>query len=208
MSQHDFDIANQTAPNTRADLNLALKALASNSSGVSAPTTTYANMIYYNTSTNILYKRNEADSAWIALGTVDESLGIFTASGATTLASEAEALAGTNNTKIMTPLRVKEVIDANSFGAEQIWQDFTASRLSLTYYQNTTGRAISVSITYSSEASSPGLSVSQDGSTLLRVCKGGPGVSGSFNTIVPNNWYYRATGFPVIGSITGWFELR
>lgn len=116
MSQHDFDIANQTAPNTRADLNLALKALASNSSGASAPTTTYANMIYYNTSTNILYKRNEADSAWISLGTVDESLGTFTPSGFV-LASQAEAEAGTENTKVMTPLRVSQAISAAPLGS-------------------------------------------------------------------------------------------
>lgn len=83
MSQHDFDIANQTAPNTRGDINNALKALASLSSGASAPTTTYANMMYYNASTNILYKRNEADSAWITMGTVDESAGTFTPSGST-----------------------------------------------------------------------------------------------------------------------------
>jgi len=93
MSQHDFDIANQTAPNTRADLNLALKALASVSSGASAPTTTYANMIYYNTSDNKLYKRNEADSAWITVGTFDEGAGTFTPSEPTLA-----ALAGLNTT--------------------------------------------------------------------------------------------------------------
>ena len=45
MSQHDFDIANQTASNARVDINLALKALGSLSSGSTAPTTTYANML-------------------------------------------------------------------------------------------------------------------------------------------------------------------
>ena len=112
MSQHDFDIANQTAPLARADINLALKALASNSSGSVAPTTTYANMTYYNTANNILYKRNEADSAWITLGTVDETAGTFTPSGAVALASQAEAEAGTESTKTMTPLRVKQAITA------------------------------------------------------------------------------------------------
>jgi len=115
MSQHDFDIANQTAPNARADINLALKALASNSSGSVAPTTTFANMTYYNTATNILYKRNEADSAWITLGTVDETAGTFTPSGERALASQAEAQAGVNNTALMTPLRTFEAIgQANS----------------------------------------------------------------------------------------------
>ena len=59
MSQHDFNIANQTASATRADLNNALSALASLSSGTVAPTTTYANMLWYETDTNWLYVRNE-----------------------------------------------------------------------------------------------------------------------------------------------------
>lgn len=80
MSQHDFDIANQTASNARTDINNALKALASLSSGATAPTTTYANMLWYDTANNQIKKRNEADSAWITLGTLDESAGTFSQS--------------------------------------------------------------------------------------------------------------------------------
>lgn len=65
MAQHDFDIANQTFPNTRTDLNLALKAIASQNSGVSEPTTMFANMMWYDTGNNILKMRNEANDAWI-----------------------------------------------------------------------------------------------------------------------------------------------
>ena len=68
MSQHDFDIANQTASNARVDINLALKALGSLSSGATAPTTTYANMLWYDTGANILKMRSEADDAWISMG--------------------------------------------------------------------------------------------------------------------------------------------
>lgn len=77
MSQHDFDIASQTASNARVDINNALKALASLSSGGTAPTTTYANMLWYDTGTNQIKKRNEADSAWVTLGTVDDTAGTF-----------------------------------------------------------------------------------------------------------------------------------
>jgi microcystin-dependent protein len=80
MSQHDFDIANQTASNARTDINNALKALASLSSGTSAPTTTYANMLWYDTANDQIKKRNEADSAWIILGTVSEASGTFSPS--------------------------------------------------------------------------------------------------------------------------------
>ncbi len=73
MSQHDFEIANQTASNARSDINNALQALASNNSGTSAPSTTYANMWWYETDTNILKIRNEADTAWINFAYVDST---------------------------------------------------------------------------------------------------------------------------------------
>ena len=81
MSQNDMVIANQTAPNFRADLNSALQALASTSSGSSAPATTYANMLWYDTSSNILKMRSEADDAWIEIGTLDQSGNTFAPSG-------------------------------------------------------------------------------------------------------------------------------
>lgn len=81
MSTHDYVIDNQSAVAFRADLNAALLAVVTqNSSGV-APTTTYADMFWYDTATNILKKRNEANSAWINLGTIDEVAGTFTPSG-------------------------------------------------------------------------------------------------------------------------------
>jgi hypothetical protein len=81
MSQNDYVIANQTTPLFRADLNLALQALASNSSGSSAPSTTYANMMWYDTTNNILKMRSEADDAWISLGTLDQGSNTFTPFG-------------------------------------------------------------------------------------------------------------------------------
>jgi len=81
MSQSDYVIDNQTAPNFRADLNLALQALASTSSGATAPSTTYANMLWYDTATNILKMRSEANDAWIDLGTLDQSTNTFSVAG-------------------------------------------------------------------------------------------------------------------------------
>ncbi len=75
MSQNDFDIANQGFAATRADLNNALKALASNSSGDTAPATPYANQFWYETDTNILHIRNEANSAWLDLMVIDGATG-------------------------------------------------------------------------------------------------------------------------------------
>jgi len=73
MAQHDMNIANQGFPATRADLNNALQALASNNSGTSAPSTTFANQWWYDTTNNKLYIRNEANNAWIEVAILDQT---------------------------------------------------------------------------------------------------------------------------------------
>jgi len=81
MAQHDFTIDNQSAPAFRGDLNNALEALGTLSSGATAPATTYANMLWYDTANNILKMRSEADDAWIDLGTLDQSGNTFAPAG-------------------------------------------------------------------------------------------------------------------------------
>lgn len=110
MAQHDYVIDNQGSAAARADLNNLFQAIASQNSGATAPATTYANMFWYETDTNVLWKRNEANSAWISLGTVDETNSKFEPNQ--TFATQAEAEAGTNNTKATTPLRVAQAIAA------------------------------------------------------------------------------------------------
>ena len=74
MSQHDFIIDNQFFPQTRADINAAFQAIASNSSGDTEPSTTYANQWWYETDTNILKIRNEANDGWVDVITLDASM--------------------------------------------------------------------------------------------------------------------------------------
>jgi hypothetical protein len=70
MSQNDFNIANQGFASFRGDLNSALQALASTSSGATAPATPYANQLWYDTANDLLKIRNEANSDWIDVLTV------------------------------------------------------------------------------------------------------------------------------------------
>lgn len=65
MSQNDFSVANANGATVRADINSALQALASLSSGSSAPSTTYANMWWHDDTNDILKIRDEANTAWI-----------------------------------------------------------------------------------------------------------------------------------------------
>jgi microcystin-dependent protein len=67
MSQADLDIANISRSLVRAEINASLQALASCSSGASAPSTTYAYQLWADTSSGYLKQRNAANSAWITL---------------------------------------------------------------------------------------------------------------------------------------------
>lgn len=109
MATHDYVIDNQSAPAFRSDLNSALQAIVTQNSNATAPTTTYANMIWYDTANNQLKKRNEANSAWVTLGTIDEATGTFLPNA---LASQAQAETGTDNTTLVSPLRVSQAIAA------------------------------------------------------------------------------------------------
>ena len=68
-----MNIANQGFPATRADLNNALQAIATNNSGTSAPSTTFANQWFYNETSNKLFIRNEANNAFIEVATLDQT---------------------------------------------------------------------------------------------------------------------------------------
>lgn len=128
MSQHDLNIANQTAANARADINNALQALGSTSSGATAPSTTFANMHWYDTSANILKQRSEANDAWISIGYFDQSANSFrilddtqvvNTSGVQTglLGDQATSVwqAGTGTTEsLVSPAKVKEAAKGTS----------------------------------------------------------------------------------------------
>lgn len=125
MSQHDFNIANQTAVNARTDINNALVALASLNSGTAAPSTTFANMLWYETDTNRLYIRNEANTAWLDFGYIDQTGGfrpldntpVVTTAGTQTgvLGDQTTATwqAGTGTTQsLVSPANIKSAINA------------------------------------------------------------------------------------------------
>ena len=73
MAQHDFNIANQGFPAFRSDLNNALSATVSLSSGSSQPSTMFAYQLWYDTSNNIIKQRNGDNDAWINLFAVNQT---------------------------------------------------------------------------------------------------------------------------------------
>lgn len=84
-SQNDYNIANDTGANFRADLNSALAAIVSQNSGTTAPATTYAYQFWVDTSSGAILKmRNGANNAWIVVGDMSQiGLGLLARTGGT-----------------------------------------------------------------------------------------------------------------------------
>ena len=81
MAQHDYIINNQTFPSYRTDHNNSLSAIATNNSGATEPSTTYAYQWWYDTSSNALKIRNADNDAWITIGTFDQATDSVTLTG-------------------------------------------------------------------------------------------------------------------------------
>ena len=140
MSQNDLVISNQTFPATRADITSALQALGSTNSGPSAPSTTYANMMWYDTTANILKIRSEANDGWISIGYLHQGENQFhilddtyvaDASGVHTglLGDQSTATwqAGTGTTEsLVSPAKVLAAINASGAISESA-RDVTGS---------------------------------------------------------------------------------
>ena len=133
-------IANQAAASARTDINGALQALASNSLGTSAPSTTYAGQFWFDSTNDILKIRNEADSAWLNVGLF--SSGAFVP--APGMASQAEAAAGVENTKFMTALRVAQAAFPTVSAAQNGYIKLGGSIMLQWGYKADTGTAMQV----------------------------------------------------------------
>lgn len=73
MAQEDYTISNADGATVRADINSHLEAIATNNSGSSAPSTTFAFQWWADTTTGLLKIRNSANTAWVTVGTLSDS---------------------------------------------------------------------------------------------------------------------------------------
>tara|TARA_R100000654_G_scaffold9649_2_gene22052 strand:+ start:1869 stop:3107 length:1239 start_codon:yes stop_codon:yes gene_type:complete len=80
MSQNDMTIANSTGANVRADINSALQAIATNNSGSSAPSTTFATQFFADTNAGIMKLRNTSNNGYVNLFTLAGGIDVDAAS--------------------------------------------------------------------------------------------------------------------------------
>lgn len=98
MSQNDFVIDNGTGAQVRHDINSALQALATLSSGPSAPGTTYPYQFWADTTNGILKRRNAANSGWVVLAPLASTMVQAKSANYTVLLSDYGTLIDCTNT--------------------------------------------------------------------------------------------------------------
>ena len=124
----------------------------------------------------------------------------------TTVASTAQAQAGTSNAVLMTPLRTKEWADSKVLGVNQTWQNVSASRVAGTTYTNSTARPIQLSISYAASGSVDDFVFYIDGSIVANESNIPGGALVVLSHVIPAGSTYRVsfTG----GYLNKWWELR
>ena len=80
MAQHDYVIDNSTGANVRADINSALQAIATNNSGSSAPSATFASQFFADTNAGIMKLRNTSNNGYVNLFTLAGGIDVDAAS--------------------------------------------------------------------------------------------------------------------------------
>jgi hypothetical protein len=205
MATHDYNIANQTASSARGDINDALEAIVTNNSGLLEPTTMFANMIWYDTTNDLLKIRDAGNTFWITLGTVAQGTSKFEPNQ--TIATQAEAEAGTQSSKLMTSQRVAQAITAQVVIPEGLGegQEYSnPTRAMNTWYQNTSGKPIMVFIRSGVNTGLlPRVGVSTTSYISWSAQDGDGGTYDMCTFIVPDLYYYYGEG----GTLRNWVEM-
>ncbi|QDP47069.1 MAG: hypothetical protein Tp1111SUR522732_7 [Prokaryotic dsDNA virus sp.] len=74
MSQSDYEVEDQTGASFLGDINSILAAIVTNNSGPTEPGTTFAHQWWSDTTSNILKRRNAANTSWVNVIGLSQSL--------------------------------------------------------------------------------------------------------------------------------------
>lgn len=156
----------------------------------------------------LVYSHTTASAAFDAIKQAATS----SATGVVELATDAEAQAGADAIRAVTPANLAATV----LGLGQTWQDVSGSRAFATNYTNSTGRSIQVSVTCTSSftGGNAAVGVLIDGVTIANYAtnesNGATYQSNSrpFSFIVPPGSVYRVNQTLNTSTIGIWAELR
>ena len=193
MTQSSLQIGDVDATTALNDVNVAYAALATLSTGATAPSSPFPNQLWYDTTASVLKQRNNANTAWLVFRS---AIGAPADSSNSDFAIAPDAAARRD----LVQAKLDALAALPRLGEGQTWQNVKASRSSGTTYQNTTGKPIMVAIQADGDTREP--QVSSDGVTFVDL--GDHNFAANISFVVPAGHYYRLSG----GSIEYWAELR
>src|SRR5210317_387264 len=180
MAQHDYNLANQSGADFRADLNNALAAIATVNSGATEPSTTFAHQLWVDTANSVLKIRNAANSDWITFGVSISSSNVFTGDlTGNVVGNVVGSLVGnvtgdlTGNSDTATTLETArtislsgDVVGSVSFdGSANVDIDTVVQINSVTLGTDTTGDYVESLSGGTGEGSTPSIAIGQDVAT-------------------------------------------
>lgn len=137
-----------------------------------------------------VYSKSEVNTA-IASATPNATEAV---AGKAKIATTAIAQEGTNDTDIITPLKLQQKLTSTVFGEGQAWVDVTSQRLENTTYTNTTGKPLLISVVTRPNAPSGASSVHLivDGKIIIGSASYGSNINvyNGASTIVPKDKTY------------------
>lgn len=192
-----------------------IDALRNLSFGATAPTSPAAGMLWYESDSQWIWLRNEANDAWIRFAYFNQTTGrmaiqdgtetVGTGGVATGLIGDqtnATWQAGTSTLdSLVSPAQIKLAVESlapdDSIGVGQLWSSKTSERIADTIYQNTTGKAIMLSVQgigndsaiYSASGTPPNLRIAYNNAPLTGAYE-----QNHMSVIIPDNHYYKITG--------------
>lgn len=206
MSQNDFVIANANGATVRSDINSALQALASLSSGTSAPSTTYANQLWHDETNDLLKMRDEANTSWITIASKVGTTWIPYRDGTAIGTIATLAYAGINQNLTMSAKHVAFATTSVTSGTPDFATSGNVVTLSSTATANTLGTTqagfigiihYGISITITHNATSRILPTGANIVTAAGDCEIVLSLgSGNWRTIA----YMRASGAALVGA--------
>jgi len=190
MAQSNMTIANQTFPAFRTSLNQALQAVATTSSGITSPTTTFGSQLWADTSAanTLLRVRNRLNNNWATIGTLNESNNTFT------VVSTDSATNATNSTNVT--VTADNATNANrfiTFVDAQTGNIGVKTDLQLTYNPST--NILGTSISGNSNTATSATSATTAGS-----CTGNSVTATNLST-TRSNWLTNGTVSAVVGQL-------